>query len=169
MVSGIFRRISLALVVLISASLAACSEEVSVEVGLKWYQDHKTELMALHQMLVDYPAIERATPGNDLEFAPKYEEFDAETEKIYREVERRAVELGLQTISVYRPRETFDQDLYAVSYVIATRGLAITENSAVKMHFISDAILLGRYKGEDFRVLVPLDEPDWYVHYYEKE
>ncbi len=159
----------MALVVLISASLAACSEEVSVEVGLKWYEDHKTELMALHQMLVDYPAIERVTPGNDLDFAPKYEEFDVETAKVYREIERRSVELGIQTISVYRPREIFDQDLYGVYYLLASRGLSITANSAVSIDYISKESLLDRYRSQDFRVLVPFDEPDWYVHYYEKD
>ncbi len=178
--------IRLASVLILGAMLTACgkedgpngwetlrtvfnNEEISVRVGQKWYREHKTELMDLHRLLLGHPAIKRVTPGQKLEYAPKYGEFDAETEAAYYEARKRAVDLGIITISVYRTEDTPPDDANHIGYVLRTRGLSFTSNSAVRVEYNPDQILLARYKSEAFRKIVPLDISDWYVHQYDKD
>lgn len=151
--------------VLLLPTVALSEEEISISGGQQWFSENKAALLALHQLVLEKPAIHWVDPALRLEFVPKYDEFDSETEAIYEEIKSICDDMGIKSVSVARVGSKLQCELLAVTYKIKNRGLSISGGSTLTIEYISSDTLLKNMKPPEYEVK-PLDLDGWYVVVY---
>ncbi len=136
-------------------------EEISISSGQQWFAENKDALLALHQLVLDQPAIKRIDPGMTLKFVPKYEDFDSDTEATYRRLEEICNEMGIVSVAVAGRGSGSNGELISVTYTIATRGIYVSGSALSIKYILSDAIL--EHLTEPGYEVKPLELENWYV------
>src|SRR3546814_2550547 len=102
--------------VLLFPTVGVSEEEISIRSGQQWFAENRLALLALHQSVLDQPAIHWVDPALRLEFVPKYNEFDSEAEAAYEEIKGICGEMGIKSVAVARDGSKRQGELLAVTY-----------------------------------------------------
>ncbi len=148
----------------LSLTATPAEEEISISSGQQWFAENKDALLALHQLVLKQPAIRRVDPGLRLEFVPKYDDFDSDTEAAYRRIEEICNEMGINNIAVARVGAEPQGDLIGIRYLLESRGLLVSGGSFLSIEYIPDSYL--QYLDPREFSVRALNWDDWYVVVY---
>ena len=137
--------------------------DYTTESGAAWFAAHKSEVLGLTRRLLARPEIAWVEPGLTLKYVPKFANFTPESEAIYRRLEAKAEDLGIDIIAVFRKRSDIDGELISVRYTLKRRGFVFTSSDALSIEYILSETLLKALRETPGTQVAPLDVEGWYA------